>query len=151
MQAKSITWQIFNKIQDLRKYRSNIFSKSFRIFFVIYSKISSQFSYSRFSPFTKCHLYTSCFSRFANIFSHSCQFDDKCIASSTMELLVYWWLYLSVVRGGVHDDRFMWKMKLSATHWIKVFFSVLSHKGTCAILEYVRYWNVHSYSQSCAT
>ncbi len=34
--------------------------------------------------FTKCYLYTSRFSHFANIFSHSCQFDDKCIAS---------WLY----------------------------------------------------------
>ncbi len=31
--------------------------------------------------FTKCHLYTSRFSRFANIFSRSRQFDDKCIAS----------------------------------------------------------------------
>ncbi len=30
--------------------------------------------------FTKCHLYTSYFSRFTNIFSRSCQFDDKCIA-----------------------------------------------------------------------
>ncbi len=29
--------------------------------------------------FTKCHLYTSHFSRFANIFSHSRQFADKCI------------------------------------------------------------------------
>ncbi len=31
--------------------------------------------------FMKCHLYTSRFSRFANIFSHSRQFDDNCIAS----------------------------------------------------------------------
>ncbi len=30
--------------------------------------------------FTKCHLYISHFSRFTNIFSHSRQFDDKCIA-----------------------------------------------------------------------
>ncbi len=30
--------------------------------------------------FKKCHLYTSHFSRFANIFSRSRQFDDKCIA-----------------------------------------------------------------------
>ncbi len=30
--------------------------------------------------FTKCHLYTSRFSHFANIFSCSLQFDDKCIA-----------------------------------------------------------------------
>ncbi len=30
--------------------------------------------------FTKCHLYTSRFYRFADIFSHSRQFDDKCIA-----------------------------------------------------------------------
>ncbi len=29
--------------------------------------------------FTKCHLYTSHFSRFANIFSRFRQFDDKCI------------------------------------------------------------------------
>ncbi len=28
----------------------------------------------------KCHLYTYCFSHFVNIFSHSRQFDDKCIA-----------------------------------------------------------------------
>ncbi len=28
----------------------------------------------------KCYLYTSRFSRFANIFSYSCQFYDKCIA-----------------------------------------------------------------------
>ncbi len=32
--------------------------------------------------FTKCHLYTYRFSHFANIFSHSRQFDDKCIAGS---------------------------------------------------------------------
>ncbi len=31
--------------------------------------------------FTKCHLHTSHFSRFADIFSHSRQFDDKCIVS----------------------------------------------------------------------
>ncbi len=30
--------------------------------------------------FTKCHLYPSHFSHFANIFSHSRQSDDKCIA-----------------------------------------------------------------------
>ncbi len=30
--------------------------------------------------FTKCHQYTSRFSRFANMFSRSRQFDDKCIA-----------------------------------------------------------------------
>ncbi len=30
--------------------------------------------------FMKCHLYTSRFSHFANIFSYSPQFDDKCIA-----------------------------------------------------------------------
>ncbi len=30
--------------------------------------------------FTKCHLYTSHFFHFANIFSDSHQFDDKCIA-----------------------------------------------------------------------
>ncbi len=29
--------------------------------------------------FTNCHLYTSRFSRFANIFLHSRQFNDKCI------------------------------------------------------------------------
>ncbi len=34
--------------------------------------------------FTKCHLYTSRFSRFANIFSRSHQFDDKCIAGLVM-------------------------------------------------------------------
>ncbi len=35
-----------------------------------------------------------------------------------------WWnlwcigdLYLNVVRGGGHDDKFTWKMKLSATRW----------------------------------
>ncbi len=28
--------------------------------------------------FTKCHLYTYRFSHFTIIFSHSCQFDDKC-------------------------------------------------------------------------
>ncbi len=32
--------------------------------------------------FTKCRLYTYRFSHFANIFSHSRQFDDKCIAGS---------------------------------------------------------------------
>ncbi len=32
--------------------------------------------------FTKCHLYTSHFSHFANIFSRSSQFDDKCIGGS---------------------------------------------------------------------
>ncbi len=30
--------------------------------------------------FTKCHLYTYRFSHFTNIFSHSRQFDDKCMA-----------------------------------------------------------------------
>ncbi len=35
--------------------------------------------------FTKCHLYTYYFSHFANIFSRSCQFDDKCIAGFTRE------------------------------------------------------------------
>ncbi len=34
--------------------------------------------------FTKCHLYTYRFSHFANIFSHSRQFDDKCIAGLRM-------------------------------------------------------------------
>ncbi len=34
--------------------------------------------------FTKCHLYTSRFSRFANIFSRSRQFGDKCIAGCRM-------------------------------------------------------------------
>ncbi len=32
------------------------------------------------SRFMKCNLYTSHFSHFANIFSRSCQFDNKCIA-----------------------------------------------------------------------
>ncbi len=36
------------------------------------------------SRFTKCHLYTTHFSRFANIFSRSRQFDDKCIAGFTI-------------------------------------------------------------------
>ncbi len=36
--------------------------------------------------FTKCYLYTSRFSHFANIFSRSHQFDDKCISSSGSNL-----------------------------------------------------------------
>ncbi len=44
--------------------------------------------------FTKCHLYTSRFSHFANIFSHSRQFDDMCMAGSgstyTKELIIFY-------------------------------------------------------------
>ncbi len=39
--------------------------------------------------FTKCHLYTSRFSCFANIFSRSRQFDDKCIAGSSRVQIEY--------------------------------------------------------------
>ncbi len=38
--------------------------------------------------FTKCHLYTSHFSHFANIFSCSRQFNDKCIAGFRVKLKV---------------------------------------------------------------
>ncbi len=42
--------------------------------------------------FTKCHLYTSHFSHFANIFSRSRQFDDKCIA-------LHQWPYMTVAQN----------------------------------------------------
>ncbi len=52
--------------------------------------------------FTKCHLYTFHLSRFANIFAHSRQFDDKCIAGlkfckkrEKTVLFLHWWRYLT--------------------------------------------------------
>ncbi len=54
--------------------------------------------------FTKCHLYTSRFSRFTNIFSCSCQFDDKCIAGLGKHLNEKQFQFL-----GEFDDNF-WKI-----------------------------------------
>ncbi len=45
--------------------------------------------------FTKCHLHTSHFSRFANIFPHSRQFDDTCIVGLWPE----WPLHCSVLQS----------------------------------------------------
>ncbi len=45
--------------------------------------------------FTKCHVYTSRFSHFANIFSHSRQFDDKSVAGFTHFPELSKWLILN--------------------------------------------------------
>ncbi len=39
----------------------------------------------------------------------------KVLLSTTMELLEYWWRLFNCDEGRGHDDKFMWKMKLSAT------------------------------------
>ncbi len=53
-------------------------------------------------------------------------------------------LYLSVVRGWGHDNRFMWKISCQLHIGPQKFFpSIVSHRGTCALHEYMRYWNIH--------
>ncbi len=54
----------------------------------------------------------------------------------------YCWLLFNCGEGRGHDDRFIWKMKLSATH---------RHRGTCALHEYVHYWNIHPYTYRNST
>ncbi len=53
-------------------------------------------------------------------------------------------LYLRKVRRGslMIGFRETWNCQLHAGHQ-KFFPSILSHRGTCALHEYVRYWNVH--------
>ncbi len=68
----------------------------------------------------------------------------KVLLSTTMKLLGYWWPLFKCGEGRGHDDRFTWKIKLSAARWMpKIFPGILSQRGTCALHEYVRYWNIH--------
>ncbi len=57
-------------------------------------------------------------------------------------------LYLSVVRGEgmMIDLHKRWNCQLHVGH-PKFFPSILSHRGTCALYEYVHYWNINPYSQ----
>ncbi len=73
--------------------------------------------------FTKCHLYTYRFSRFANIFSHSRQFDDKCIAGFTISLKFLYpfiTIYSKLVKfTWIFFQNFYSKIFINFTNWTK--------------------------------